>query len=138
MTTAQLPLYSLIVGALGLLATWLTYSGIKKQPAGNEVMRDLAAQIHAGALTFLRREYTVLLPFLVIVASLLGIAISVKTGIAYVAGGMCSIITGWVGMQGATRANERTALDALLDPMAEAVECWLDDGIERAMNRFNR
>ena len=34
--------------------------------------------------------------------------------------------------------EERQALDALLDPMSEAVECWLSDGIERAMNRFNR
>jgi PTH1 family peptidyl-tRNA hydrolase len=33
--------------------------------------------------------------------------------------------------------EERATLDALLDPMAEAVECWLDEGIERAMNRFN-
>ncbi len=35
-------------------------------------------------------------------------------------------------------SEERAALDALLDPMAEAVECWLEEGIERAMNRFNR
>jgi PTH1 family peptidyl-tRNA hydrolase len=34
--------------------------------------------------------------------------------------------------------EEREAIDALLDPMAEAVECWLAEGIERAMNRFNR
>jgi PTH1 family peptidyl-tRNA hydrolase len=34
--------------------------------------------------------------------------------------------------------DERRTLDQLLDPMAEAVECWLDEGIERAMTRFNR
>jgi len=34
--------------------------------------------------------------------------------------------------------EERATLEALLDPMAEAVEYWLEEGIERAMNRFNR
>jgi PTH1 family peptidyl-tRNA hydrolase len=34
--------------------------------------------------------------------------------------------------------EEHEALEALLDPMAEAVECWLTDGIELAMTRFNR
>jgi len=35
-------------------------------------------------------------------------------------------------------ADERRALDELLDPMAEAVECWVEHGIERAMATYNR
>ena len=34
--------------------------------------------------------------------------------------------------------EEQRVLDELLDPMADAVECWLAEGIERAMSRFNR
>ena len=35
-------------------------------------------------------------------------------------------------------AEERRALDDLLDPMAEAVESWVEHGIERAMATHNR
>jgi peptidyl-tRNA hydrolase, PTH1 family len=35
-------------------------------------------------------------------------------------------------------AEDREVLNALLDPMAEAVETWLDAGIEQAMTRHNR
>lgn len=35
-------------------------------------------------------------------------------------------------------SEDWTLLQGLLDPMAEAVECWLSDGIEPAMTRYNR
>ena len=34
-------------------------------------------------------------------------------------------------------SEERPVIDQLLDPMSEATECWLTEGIEAAMNRFN-
>ena len=35
-------------------------------------------------------------------------------------------------------AEEADTLAALLDPMADAVECWLAEGIEVAMTRYNK
>ena len=34
--------------------------------------------------------------------------------------------------------EEQRTLTELLDPMAESVECWMAEGVERAMSRFNR
>jgi peptidyl-tRNA hydrolase, PTH1 family len=35
-------------------------------------------------------------------------------------------------------SEERELIESLLDPLSEAVEAWLRDGIELAMTRFNR
>ncbi|HET6360823.1 MAG TPA: sodium-translocating pyrophosphatase [Gemmatimonadota bacterium] len=96
-------------GLLGLVVAWAIYVYLKRQSPGNEMMRDLGAQIRSGAMAFLKREYSVLVPFIVVVAGLLALAVGWRTGVAYVAGAMCSILAGFFGMSAATEANVRTS-----------------------------
>ena len=95
-------------GVVGLVVALATYRAIVRQPAGTPAMQALAHEIHLGAMAFLKREYLVLLPFIAVVAGLLSWAVSGATAVAYVAGGLCSVLAGFAGMQAATRANVRT------------------------------
>ena len=105
----NLTTYALVIGLAGLFVCYVTYLGIVRQSAGSQAMQDIAEQIRLGAMAFLKREYTVLLPFLLVVAGLLAWAVGAETGIAYVIGGLCSVAAGWAGMTGATQANVRTS-----------------------------
>ncbi|MEE8550630.1 MAG: sodium-translocating pyrophosphatase [Gemmatimonadota bacterium] len=98
------------LGAFGLLVALFVYLDVRRQPAGTELMMGLAKQIQEGASTFLKREYSVLIPFILVVAVLLFLALrSLPTSLAYVAGAACSLLAGLFGMNAATRANVRTA-----------------------------
>ena len=104
--------WSWILGLVGLALAFVIYGYVKRQPTGNEIMSDLSEQIHAGAMAFLRREYTFLLFFVIVVAILLGWAIGLYTSIAYISGALSSVLAGFFGMKAATRANVRTSAAA--------------------------
>ena len=108
-------------GLVGLLVAGGIYGYVKSQPVGNDVMADLADQIHDGAMAFLRREYSVLAVFVVAVAILLNFAIGLETSIAYVAGAISSVFAGFFGMKAATRANVRTSAAAAEGGQAKAL-----------------
>ena len=115
-------------GAFGMALALAIYLLIRRQPQGNEVMRGIAEQIHTGAMAFLRREYLVVIPFLLVVGALLYRTIGERTGYAYVAGGLCSILAGLVGMKAATRANVRTSEAARDAGQARALQIAFDGG----------
>jgi K(+)-stimulated pyrophosphate-energized sodium pump len=72
-------------------------------------MRDIGDMIETGAMAFLRREYTILSGFVVIVAALLAWQLGIETMICFVSGAICSILAGYIGMKSATKANTRTS-----------------------------
>ncbi len=90
-------------------ATW-----VRKQAAGTEEMQEIASRIQEGAMAFLKREYTVLAGFVVVVAVLLGAANmgganqSPIIALAFVLGAAASAAAGYAGMKVATDANVRT------------------------------
>jgi K(+)-stimulated pyrophosphate-energized sodium pump len=121
-------LYATVAGLIGLLAAFGIYAYVKAQPAGSDTMRGLAQSIEEGAMAFLRREYTVLVPFLIVVAVLLSLAVGRTTAYAYVFGGLCSIGAGFFGMKAATKANVRTSEAARAHGQAKALRVAYNGG----------
>ena len=103
---------SWVAGIIGLGLAGLTYRYVKNQSTGTDAMEGLAEQIHDGAMAFLRREYTMLTGFVVVIALMLAWAVSQQTAAAYLAGALCSVLAGFFGMKSATRANVRTSAAA--------------------------
>lgn len=103
---------SLGAGVLALLfAAFLTFR-VMREDEGNEVMQGIARAIQEGSMAFLRREYTYLAIFVVVVAIIVGVLVEPRTAGAYVLGAVVSGATGFLGMTVATRANVRTAAAA--------------------------
>jgi K(+)-stimulated pyrophosphate-energized sodium pump len=101
-----------ILGLVGLVGALVLYLYVSRQNAGSDEMQEIAARIHEGAMAFLRREYTVLAVFLLVVAALLFWALSFLTSLAYITGALSSIGAGYFGMSAATKANVRTSAAA--------------------------
>jgi len=119
----QIGLYgSPILAVIGLLVAYLLYLWIKRQPDGTEKMRKIANMIYVGAMTFLRREYSYIAIFEVIVFAFLAWKISIYTAVFFLLGASCSMFAGWFGMTAATRANVRTSWAANQKGQADALE----------------
>ncbi|MCP3979913.1 MAG: sodium-translocating pyrophosphatase [bacterium] len=101
-----------VLGAAGLVFALALFWSVSRMGAVPDRMREIADAIHSGAMAFLRREYSILAVFVVIVTVLLYIFLNPQTAVSFICGALCSVVAGFVGMQSATRANLRTTLAA--------------------------
>ncbi len=104
-----------ILGVVGLIAAAVVYLLVKRYPDGEEKVKEIAEQIHRGAMVFMRREYTVLAIFAAVLFVLLLLEsehLGWKTALAFVVGAFASAGAGWIGMYTATKANVRTTTAA--------------------------
>lgn len=120
--------YAWLLGIIGLAVAALIYFSIRRQDAGNDVMKDIAEQIHLGSMAFLRREYSVLAIFIVLVFLALFFGVGDKTAYAFIVGAICSMSAGYLGMEAATRANVRTSAAANKKGQAAALTIAFNGG----------
>jgi K(+)-stimulated pyrophosphate-energized sodium pump len=104
----QMAMWAPGIGIVGLIMAFLIYRYLVKQPTGNAKMREIAAAIHEGAMTFLVSEYKIIAVFMAALVFILGFFINWQTAAAYVFGGASSMLAGWFGMNAAVQANVRT------------------------------
>jgi len=110
-----------VFGAAGLLFALGIFLYIKKQPAGTDLMVELSEMIHDGAMVYLKRQYLILVSFIVIVFLLLFWKLNIQTALAFISGAACSMLAGFFGMNAATRANVRTSQAATEKGQAKAL-----------------
>jgi len=99
-------------GAIALLFALFLAGRVSKADPGNEKMQEISGHIHEGAMAFLRRQYTALAIFVIVIFLILGVVLpdnSWQTAICFLVGAFCSALAGFIGMSVATKANVRTA-----------------------------
>ncbi len=109
------------LGVAGLAVAYGIHRVVMRSPAGEEKVTRIGDAIHLGAMVFLKREYTILAGFVVVVAALLFWSLGLYTMIAFLTGAVCSMLAGFFGMYTATRANVRTTTAAHTQGAAAAL-----------------
>ena len=104
-----------LVGAvLALLFALFQSRKVLRFSEGTDLMKKIAASIRQGANAYLKRQYTTVVKFFIVMVIILAILAVVKfvspfVPFAFVTGGFYSALAGFVGMKIATSSNARTA-----------------------------
>ncbi len=110
----DLMIWGVIASLVALVFAFCLSKKVMKEDEGTPVMKKIALAIRNGANAYLRRQYTGVAKFFIVMAVILGVLAALGyvnkfTPIAFVTGGFFSALSGFFGMKIATNANARTA-----------------------------
>ncbi len=107
------------LGAItALIFAYIFYLGVKKEDPGNEKMQTIAQHVREGAFAYLKQQYKGVGIFFLVAFILFNIMAHVLHVLhwlipwAFLTGGFFSGLAGWIGMNTATLASNRTAQGA--------------------------
>jgi K(+)-stimulated pyrophosphate-energized sodium pump len=122
-----------------LCYVFVLFHKVSRLKLTDKKVEDIQTYIHDGAMTFLVREYKLIIPFVLGVGALLAVlgfipalqgaeGVGWQAAICFVIGACFSACAGWIGMFIATKANARTALKAKEEGMSGALRTAFSGG----------
>ena len=105
---SELLYWAPVCAAVGIVFAIILWLRISKAETGTKEMVEISNAVREGAMTFLKREYSYLAIFVVILFVVIGFLLNWPTAISFLIGAIFSALAGYVGMRVATMANVRT------------------------------
>lgn len=129
----------ILASVITLLYVYVLFHRVSKVKINNQKVDEIHNYIHDGAMTFLTREYKIIVPFIVVVALLLTIlgfipalkgaeGVGWQAALCFMVGATFSACAGWIGMFIATKANARTATKANDEGLSSALKVAFSGG----------
>ncbi len=100
---------SAVTGLISILFTVYLFFFVNKQKSGSKKMIEISEAIKEGADAYLKREYTTLAAFVLVMTIIIALFLGYNVALAYVLGSVCSALAGYFGMEVALKANVKTA-----------------------------
>ena len=108
-------IYLVGLGAIfSLIFAYYNFQKGTKMEHGTPVMQDIAKAIREGANAFLKREFSIEIPVVLILSVVFSIIFHYTAGLALLLGAMMSSFAGLAGMRAAVIYNERVTNEARL------------------------
>ncbi len=138
--SVYLPILLVAFSAIVTLCyVFVLFHKVSRLSLSDKRVEEIQGYIHDGAMTFLVREYKLIIPFVLGVGALLAVlgfipalqgaeGIGWQAAICFVIGACFSAAAGWIGMFIATKANARTALKAKEEGMSGALRTAFSGG----------
>jgi len=113
---------AIVCGVIGVAAAIFFTLRVLKAEEGSDRIKELSQAIQEGSMAFLRRQYSVLAIFVLIVTVIILLIpqMDSRMAISFIVGAFFSGLAGFFGMKIATRANGRTT-NAAQDSLNKAL-----------------
>jgi K(+)-stimulated pyrophosphate-energized sodium pump len=118
-----------LIGVIALIFAAVFATNIIRMKISNDKVKKISGYIKEGAMAYLKRQYRVLVIFVIIMFLVLTFmpGLGIKVAVCYLIGSLFSVLAGFFGMSTATNANGRTA-HAAMESQNKALNVALSGG----------